>query len=175
MTHETLESPELSLVREVVDRLAARSRRLVFLRALCWFSILLLTGAAVLATVDYLLQTRSSSLVWFQFGLFVSMLTLAMAKIIVPAERFRPGLVDVAKRLEQTFPQLQQRLSTVCDLHNRIDELSVIQRQFLNGLAGQVYRELTRLELQQCFRPRVLLRSALSVTGILLCIGIWNG
>jgi len=170
MTHETLESPELSLVREVVDRLAARSRRLVFLRALCWFSILLLTGAAILATVDYLLQTRSNSLVWFQFGLFVSILTLAIAKIIVPAERFKPGLVDVAKRLEQTFPQLQQRLSTVCDLHNRIEELSVIQRQFLHGLADQVYRELTLLELQQCFRPRVLMRPILSVGSILLLV-----
>jgi len=170
MTHETLDAPELSLVREVVDRLAARSRRLVLMRAVCWFSILLLSGAAVLATVDYFLQTRSNLLVWFQFGLFLIILILAVARIIVPAERFKPGPVDVAKRLEQTFPQLQQRLSTVCDLHNRIDELSGIQRQFLNGLADQVYRELTRLELQQCFRPRVLLRPGLSVTGILLLV-----
>lgn len=170
MTHETLDSPELSLVREVVDRLAARSRRLVFLRALCWFSILILVGAGILATVDYLLQSRSNLLVWFQSGLFLTILTLAMTKIIVPAERFKPGPVDVARRLEQIFPQLQQRLSTVCDLHSRIEELTVIQRQFLNGLADQVYRELTLLELQQCFRLRVLMRPILSVTSILLLV-----
>lgn len=170
MVQELADNLELLNVRNVVAQLAQRSRRLVYLRAIVLFATFLLAGTALLATVDFLLQLRSGVLAWLPFGLFLLLLIAAISKLIVPAERYRPELVTVARRLEMSFPQLNQRLSTVCDLYQRIDRLSGTQRQFLNSLAGQVNKELVRLDLEQCFQPRVLLRPALGLAGVLLMV-----
>ena len=170
MAHELPDKSEILVVQNVVERMAQRSRQLVFVRAVCIFVSLLLSGIALLATVDYLLQLRSPFVVWFQFALFIALLLVTVAKIIVPAERYRPSLVEVARRLEVAFPQLHQRLSTVCDLYERKCELSPVQLQFLNGLAVEVSEDVSRLELERCFRPHTLLRPVLSATVVLLLI-----
>ena len=87
MAHELPDKSELLVVQDVVERMAHRSRQLVFVRAVCVFVSLLLSGTALLATVDYLLQLRSPFVVWFQFALFIALLLVTVAKIIVPAER----------------------------------------------------------------------------------------
>lgn len=170
MTRELSDKPALLVLQGVVERMAQRTRQLVFLRAVCLFVCLLLSGTALLATMDYLLQLRSPYVVWFQFALFITLLLLTVSKIIVPAERYRPGLVEIARRLEVTFPQLHQRLSTVCDLSERKSELSPVQLNFLDGLAAEVSEEVSRLELERCFHPHALLRPVLSVSAVLLLI-----
>ncbi len=164
---------EFTIVCETVAQVARRSRRLVFLRALYRFLFFLLVVATLLIMLDCLLRLRSHAVLWLQFSFLLSVLAWATARIIVPAEKYQPDLVLIARRIEETFPELDQRLSTVCDLYQQVDELSRVERHFLEGLARQVSAELSSLKLDQCFRPRVLLRPVLSVLIVMGVLSIW--
>ena len=140
----------------------------------CLFSLTVALGAATLAGLDYLLQLRSMAFVWTLFLSFGAVLIVSVMRIIRPAEQFKPDAVWVAQKLESNFPLLGQRLSTVCDLYSHRYSLSEIQGQFLDCLAREVRHEIRTLELDRCFRPRVILKPVLMVLFVAVSLGGFN-
>ena len=76
-----------------------------------------------------------------------------------------------SKEAWSNFPLLGQRLSTVCDLYSHGYSLSEIQGQFLDCLAKEVRHEIRTLELDRCFRPRVILKPVLMVLFVAVSLG----
>ena len=171
MTSSKQLTSDLEHVCNVVEQFGKRSRRFVLLRASCLFSLTVALGAATLAGLDYLLQLRSMAFVWTLFLSFGAVLIVSVMRIIRPAEQFKPDAVWVAQKLESNFPLLGQRLSTVCDLYSHRYSLSEIQGQFLDCLAREVRHEIRTLELDRCFRPRVILKPVLMVLFVAVSLG----
>lgn len=161
---------DLKVVLESVGQIGRRSRRLILCRAMCLFTMVMLIGLSTLVAFDYGLHRQSGYLIWVPFAGFLCLLSVAIARFILPAEQYRPSELLIALRIEANYPEIGQRLSTVCDLAQQKD-LSPIQQQFLSGLAAQVRTELTQVEGSRCFRPRVVLKPLLLMLGLFIVLG----
>jgi hypothetical protein len=102
----------------IEQRVAAVRRsaiRWVHIHGLCW-AALVTTGILVgFGLVDSALRLEDVGARWMLSLLAGGAILLAVWKLYLPAWRYRPSLVEVARRIEHYFPTLDQRLSSAMD------------------------------------------------------------
>lgn len=68
--------------------------------------------AAMLATIDFLVRSRSTEVPYLIFGGWLAGAVGIITWFVIPSLRFNPSIVQIAHHIEQRFPQLRDRLTS---------------------------------------------------------------
>ncbi len=142
----------------MMERIAASVRRILILRAFAQWLILLFPFALGLLWLDVWLRVDSVGWRWGMAITFVITAIVTFSIQVVPPIRRRISPTMVARRLETTFPDLGDRLSTAVDLSESIsgDAKGSDLRSWAIASAS---RELARFDYQHAVDWRPALRA----------------
>jgi len=155
----------LSLLRS-----ARRTARVLLVaRHALLIAAVLLASATALALVDYLLRLPGAARMVFWF---IGMLLAGVSiwKLILPAARFRPTLVDLALHVEQLHPEFKGRLAAAVDFAGESlrtngappkAALSSALARIVIAQSGRLWNERGPRTLRALIRPRPALEAGL--------------
>jgi len=92
--------------------LSQRARKLVLLNAAARLAAIVIAALLVLGLVDYLLRPADQALRFIALAALIALTAAAIVRYLRPALGYRPGVVQMARKLEQRFPRLGQRISS---------------------------------------------------------------
>lgn len=120
-----------------VDSVRRRAARLLWLYGLCRCFMAALSILVAFAAVDFVLRLRDPASRWAVSALAIAALILVIWSALQPFRRILPSRVQTARRIENIFPQLRDRLSSAIDfLAQREDDLtagsSALRRTVVN-------------------------------------------
>jgi len=140
--------------RRELEKLLALARRKILLERLAWgiggWFILLAAFSVVAAAVLSAANFSALALFWTRMVLVVAVIWSAWRLLARPTIR-RPTASQVARFLEERFPQLQQRLSTVVEISQRGQS---IRPELAELICADAWEKVRLIPQPRLFRPR---------------------
>ncbi len=157
----------------IFDKLETFRRQitqLVWLRSICLAVCLVFGALLLLGFLDWTL--RLEALRWLEFILLVAVLLIALTCWIVPAFRYRPSFLNIARRIESQVPPLQDRLSTSVELLGRAQRDNAIESSVIHRVTDEFGKvQLDRLVITQPIRKMIFgALTLLTISVVLLAI-----
>jgi hypothetical protein len=158
-------------VQEKVATISRRARTLRLWHGLGLTAALVVATAFLLGVTDYLVRFQDPGIRALSSATLGAVLLLSALRWLVPAWRYRPSDRQVAQRIEQRFPQLQDRLSSTIDFlgqseDDRLAGSPALRRAVIAGTGS----EIERLDFPASLDVRRPRRSAIwaAVVGIVV-------
>ncbi|MGI9518972.1 MAG: hypothetical protein ACR2NP_18110, partial [Pirellulaceae bacterium] len=131
-----------------IARIGRRVRLLAWMRALLGLLAALIIGLLIIGVVDWWLRPRLMAWTFLVFAAVWLLIAAAVYRWVWPALLWRPGRVELARRIERVLPDLRDRLSTsveVAEINQREGrENSPLENSLIAGVNQQLDRVAPR-------------------------------
>jgi hypothetical protein len=162
----TLSKKILALQR----RLAWRARAV----AASWTVAAIVAAAIGLGLVDYIFRFSDVGLRWIATATLAMVAGWAVHRWWIAPTKRRPGLLGVARRVEQTFPQLRDELASAVEFLEQSDEEEAVagSPQLRRIIVAEAEAAIDDLPLETVVDRRPLRRAAACGAAVLLAAGL---
>jgi len=172
-------SPSAADLESRIQRVAQQAVRTVRWRAVGWTG--LAAGGALLlaAAIDFAWRSSSPGPRWLLFAVVLAALVMGILRWLLPAWRFRLSLVQAAGRIEQVFPDLGDRLSSVVALNHGGDAAAASERSatLVERGARDTLERAATIDFERALRPhphRRLLIGVVTVAAVFAAWSLWQ-
>ena len=159
-------TPEQQRLQTTIRRVRRRFRCIASVRGLAWWLTLsLIAVAAAVASVDY--WNYSQGILGLARWTSLLIIGISLAWLVVRPLARRVSDIQIARTIEERYPQLQDRLVTATELASRASP-SGQRHPFLPLLLRDAARQSRRVSPRELFNRKEPLQSALVSTGLML-------
>ncbi len=145
-----------------VKRVAYRARRLVRLHAMGWFVATVCAVLIAFGWLDYLLRFQDEGVRWIGFATALTLMVGSFLRYVYPAWRYRCSELQAARRIEQRFPGLGDRLSSAVEFATqREDDAQAGSLQLRRAVIADTEAVVQQLNLFECLDTRQVRRALL--------------
>ncbi len=132
-----------------------------------------LAAAFLLGLLDYLFRFQDPGIRYLSSAAWLAVLAVTWRRFIDPAWRHRPSDRQVAQRIEEHFPQLQDKLSSAIAFlgqseHDPLAGSAALRRAVIASATG----DIEQLDFQQCLDRRPARRTGIvaAVVGLVVLV-----
>ena len=159
-------TPEQQRLQTTIRRVRRRFRCIASVRGLAWWLTLsLIAVAAAVASVDY--WNYSQGILGLARWTSLLIIGISLAWLVVRPLARRVSDIQIARTIEERYPQLQDRLVTATELASRASP-GAQRHPFLPLLLRDAARQSRRVSPRELFNHKEPLQSALVSTGLML-------
>ena len=159
-------TPEQQRLQTTIRRVRRRFRCIASVRGLAWWLTLsLIAVAAAVASVDY--WNYSQGILGLARWTSLLIIGISLAWLVVRPLARRVSDIQIARTIEERYPQLQDRLVTATELASRASPGGQ-RHPFLPLLLRDAARQSRRVSPRELFNHKEPLQSALVSTGLML-------
>jgi hypothetical protein len=167
------------MARPLKQRVESIRRRAIGLVRVHCFSLLSIAGifiAVAFGLLDYSLRIQDAAARWILSACALAAVVWAAWRLVGPALRYRPSVVQVAQRIEAIYPQLGQRLSSAIDFLSQPEQDaaagSTELRRAVVADAEAICAELDFRRAIDIRRPAWALGALVAVIGLVAIIAL---
>jgi hypothetical protein len=99
-------------LERTIRAISRRARGLQLVYALSMAVSIVVVVATALGLVDFISQLEDRSVRIMATAALIAAATWAFARLLLPALRFRPSMVEIARHVEERYPRIEDRLSS---------------------------------------------------------------
>ena len=152
-----------------LDKIRRRARMLVRIHGLGFWALIVVGAAFLAAATDYLVRFQDPGvrLIWSTFVAGIS--GWAAWRFAWPAIQYSPSNLQVARRVERLYPQLQERLSSTIEfLSQSTDDPTAGSVQLRRAVAAEAASLVGEIDMNACLETRSARR--VTATGLLVVV-----
>jgi hypothetical protein len=99
-------------LERTIRAISRRARGLQIVYALSVAVSIVVVVATALGIVDFISQLEDRSVRMMATAALIAAATWAFARLLLPALRYRPSMVEIARHVEERYPRIEDRLSS---------------------------------------------------------------
>ena len=152
-----------------IQQVARNARGLVLLHGVCWFVALVVMATLGLALADYFLRYREVGARVLSSMLWVATCGWALWRFLVPVLAYKLEDVSVAQRVEWSFPQFRDRLSSSIQfLAHRGGNAQMGSIDLQQAVVAEAERLAEGLDFSDCLNSRATRQAAMFAVPVVL-------